>query len=655
MLSLFVASAQLTRDSLTVDFEARCLQRRSAGGVRRVEIREQTRRPPLWENTGFVRAGLILLSLAVWSATLANGFVTIDDPAYLTNNPVVQQGLTWAGFKWALLDISQGHWHPLAWLSLMLDVELWGRAPAGHHGSSVLLHVATTVGVFELLRRSTGSLWRSALVAAAFCVHPLRVESVAWAAERKDTLSAFFGVWALNGYVAWTRRPTVGRYATVLALFAASLMSKATFVTLPFVLLLWDFWPLRRWPGPEEGARWRVAGRRVVEKWPLFLMALVFCAVAFWVQRRVGPLLSLQGLPLGWRLETAAVGYVRYLGKFLWPSHLIFFYALSNRPPALGEALACGALMGATIVGALLLWKRLPAVTVGWLWFVGLLFPLSGIIPNGWTALADRYTYLPSIGLFVALFFGLPAPPSGWRRSTAGTACAVLLGVWSLLTLEQIEFWKSSSVLYAHALDVEPENPFVHMALGVDLEAVGDLSNAERHLRRALAGWSFLNSARVHLGTVLLAEKRPREAVPQLQRALLFEPHAELIERALAEGQEAEGNFPGAAATLRDVRQHSPHSKALSLRLGIVLGKARQYDEAAQVFREAIAREPDSADLHFNFGLTLARAGLFAAAVDELQKAVQLSPDNAEHATALTNAREDLVRSVLPTLWPVTR
>ena len=332
-------------------------------------------------------------------------FLTFRRPGYVFQNPPVRRGLSWAGLVWAATTFHAANWHPLTWLSHMLDCQLFGLNARAHHLTSLLLHGANTVGLFVVWRRLTGATWRPALVAALFALHPLHVESVAWMAERKDVLSTWFGILTLGAYARYVESPRLSRYLWVVALFALALLAKPMLVTLPFVLLLLDYWPLRRAVG------WRGL---VLEKVPLLVLSLAACVMTFLAQIAGGTVASLERVPLAARLSNALLAYVAYLRKAVWPVDLAIYYPHSGRDVPLWQPLAAGVLLLAVTVLAVALRRRRPALLVGWLWYLGMLVPVIGLVQVGTQSMADRYSYLPLVGVFVALAWRC------WRPLPAG-------------------------------------------------------------------------------------------------------------------------------------------------------------------------------------------------------------------------------------------
>lgn len=436
-------------------------------------------------------AALALLTLAAFLPSLENGFVNLDDGFYVTGNPMVKRGLTREGFAWAWTVNVANNWHPLTVLSHMLDCTLFGLHAAGHHGTSLLLHLANVLLLFEVLRRMTGSLARSAAVAGLFAVHPLHVESVAWVAERKDVLSAFFWILAMGAWSRYARQPSIGRYLLVALMMTLGLMAKPMVVTLPFALLLLDVWPLRR---PRLG--WLV-----VEKLPLLALSAVASLVT--LRYQTTSLVPLEVLPWHMRLANAAISYVVYLGKTVLPRKLAVFYPI---PIEIQTWKAVGAAALLLVLTALAFWKarKAPWFLVGWLWFLGTLVPVIGLVQVGRQAMADRYTYIPSIGLFLAVCWGVPELVGSRRpRSALAGATVLILLVLTAVTRAQVRHWSNSVTLFTHALAVTRDNYVAHEAMAKALMSRKDWAGAVEHYRAALALRPGLHDARKGLEEAL--------------------------------------------------------------------------------------------------------------------------------------------------------
>jgi hypothetical protein len=510
---------------------------------------------------------LVLLVLAVFLQVGNHSFVNFDDPQYVYENPHVQRGLTKESLAWAFTSTGQANWHPLTWLSHMTDVELFGLDAGWHHRVSVLFHLLNTVLLFLVLQRMTGGLWQSAFVAGLFGVHPLHVESVAWVAERKDVLSAFFWMLSLWAYAAYAERKGAARYGLVVSFFFLGLLSKPMVVTLPFVLLLLDYWPLGRMNRFLD---------LLAEKAPLFLLSVGSCAATYAAQQREGAIPPADLFPLAVRVANAVVSYVRYLGKTVWPASLTVFYPhpwrTADSIPFLAVAGASTGLVALTAL-ALRDAMRRPYLLVGWFWFVGTLIPVIGLVQVGGQAMADRYTYLPLIGLFIMVAWGIPDLLDRWRLRTrlAGAAGGVVLLALAAGAWFQVSHWKNSVALFGHAARVSSPNALAHY----------------------------------YLGNALGAEGRTDEAIFQYLQALTVNPYYFEARYNLANALETAGRNEDAIANYREVLRLKPGLAEAHNNLGIALADTGRLEEAISHFREALRLAPGSADAIRNLGLAL--------------------------------------------------
>ena len=500
---------------------------------------------------------LFVLTWGVFGQTLRYDFVNYDDPRYVYQNTRITSGINFANVAWAFSHIHSENWHPLTTITHMLDCQLHGLNAGWHHSTNVLLHCLAVVLLFVALERMTGALWRSAFVSAVFAVHPLHVESVAWIAERKDVLSAFFFMLTLLAYLHYTRAPSIGRYLTVALGVALGLMSKPMLVTLPFVLLLLDYWPLGRFEthGSNTGRRLL---QLVLEKTPLIALSAVSSIVTFLVQQ--GAIGWTEQLPVSARISNALVAYVIYIRQMFWPARLAVFYPHpENRLPVLEISLAFILLVGIT-AAAFVFRKKAPYLMTGWLWYLGMLVPVIGLVQVGWQGHADRYTYLPQIGLYVAVTWAVTDLTRSWRfqRIALGAATVLMVGVLSCSAWLQTSYWRDSETLFTHALAVTSNNDVALNNLGIifldkgqldeaisKLQAAIDLrpENAPAHdnLAKALLKKGQVSEAMVHyrkflelepanveahntLGTALIQQRRVREAIDQWQEALATQP-----------------------------------------------------------------------------------------------------------------------------------
>jgi protein O-mannosyl-transferase len=483
---------------------------------------------PRWSPPGsqpYYRLALVLLVLVVFGQTWQFEFLKLDDNQYVTENPQVLAGLSPASIRWAFTPTGYAaNWHPLVWLSLMLDAELFGAWAGGFHGTNVLLHAVNTLLLFGLFCRLTGESARSFVVAGLFAVHPLHVESVAWISERKDVLSTLFGLLSLIGYVRFVEQRHVGWYVTAWCCLLLSLLSKQMLVTLPCVLLLLDFWPLKRLTLTTT-TPWRL----IVEKLPFVALSAVFCLVAVWAQAAGEALSDWERLPWDVRVGNAVVSYVIYLRQTFWPASLAVFYPYPNAGQAAWAVAACAVLLIGVTVVTLLHWRRRPYLLTGWLWYLVTLLPVIGIVQVGEQAHADRYMYFPLIGLaFAATWWVADAlsSRSGSPRAAGALATAVLL-VMSVLAWNQTRHWRDSASLFRHALQVTDDNWLAHATLAaalMDVPAPERVRQAELHLREALRIKPNYATAHYNLALVLSDLGDLSQANGHFREALALKP-----------------------------------------------------------------------------------------------------------------------------------
>lgn len=571
--------------------------------------------------------GLVLLTLLVYLPVLTHGFVNFDDGLYVTSNRHVQKGLTWEGFLWAWQANVASNWHPLTILTHMLDCELYGMNAHGHHLTNLLFHLANVWLLFEVLRRMTGRMGASALVAALFGIHPTHVESVAWIAERKDVLSGFFFLLTLGAYHRWVRERSPRKYLLMVLLFACGLLSKPMLVTLPCVLLLLDVWPLDRL---RTGLR-----PLLVEKIPLFLLAAASSAVTVYAQE--GSLATLQAVSVGRRLGNALVSYAIYLGKTFWPAKLAVFYPLPLSIPP-WKAASAGALL--VMLTALAVWRifsrkggRQPYLAVGWLWFLGMLVPVIGLIQVGRQAMADRYTYLPSIGLFLAVVWGVAELASRVRvpRPVLAGAALALVAALSLAAHAQARTWKDSLTLFRHALTVTDGNYLAHLNVAVALSQKNQEAEALHHFREVLRLQPNLADAHAALATGLRRWGRPAEALPHARRAVQLKPERSRFRHTLAIILGDLGRKDEAIVQLRKAVELSPGLADAHYGLGVLLQEKGRTDEALEHYQAALEAKPELADLYAPTATLFARKGDLAEAVRLYEEALRRQPKASVH------------------------
>jgi tetratricopeptide (TPR) repeat protein len=563
---------------------------------------------------------LILLALFAYWQVRHNSFISLDDNLYVTDNVHVQRGLAWENVGWSFTTTHAGNWHPLTWLSHMLDFELCGLNPAGHHMTNLLLHMVNALILFWALQRMTGSLWKSFFVAALFALHPLHVESVAWVAERKDVLCTFFWMLTILAYARYVERPGTRRYAGVLACFVLGLLSKPMVVTLPFVLLLLDYWPL----GRMETERWAFSSasvlpspggtnfpyRLLIEKIPLFLLVVLSSALTLFAQWRAGGVGSLKALPLSERIANALVSYVQYVIKTAWPHDLAVLYPHPIHLP-LWQVVGSGLLMGIATLLAVRAGRKYPYLLVGWLWYVGTLVPVIGLVQVGVQAMADRYTYIPSIGLFMMAAYGIPEilKEGRLRKPTLHIAATLLIIVLLCVTRNQVLRWQSSTALFEHTLRATVNNSVIHNNLGVVLLAQGKENEARGHFMEALSIRPDYADAHYNLGASLAREGKDTEAVSHLLQALRFNPGLADAHNYLGAISLKGGNLKEAASHFTETIRINPGHAYGHHNLAVVLTREKRVEEAIPHLKQAIQILPAYAEAHLALGMAYLETG----------------------------------------------
>ena len=546
---------------------------------------------------------------AVYAQVYDFDFLNYDDTLYITENGRTQQGLSLDNVRWAFTTGHASNWHPLTWLSYMLDVSLFGVAPGAHHVVNVLFHTANTVLLFYVLRAMTGgALWRSAFVAALFALHPLHVESVAWIAERKDGLSTLFGLLALGGYWAYVKRPSFGRYLLIAVPFVLSLMAKPMLVTLPAVLLLLDYWPLGRLKAAGEDWRGMVKKtvRLAAEKAPLFALALASSVVTVLAQRAGRSMTGLEALPLTVRLGNAAVSYVRYVLMTFWPRGLAVFYPHPGRDLPVWQVVLAAVVLAAVTLLVLAGARKRPYLLTGWLWYLGTLLPVIGIIQVGAQAMADRYTYVPLIGLFIMVTWGAAdfaawlRPPRAVLAAGAGAAVAAL-GVCAFV---QAGYWRNNETLFEHALKATSGNLLAHKNLGVEFSSQGRYS----------------------------------EAIDHFTKAIEIAPNDTELYYNVATALSAQGRIDGAIRMYLVALEADPENADTLFNLGNVYLRQGRMEEAVQCYVRALEHRPDDADVLHNLGAALAAQGKTDEAVAAFREALRVQPGHRYAVQSLERA-----------------
>ena len=572
-------------------------------------------------------AALILVVLTAFGGTVGHGFSDVDDPKYVTDNTHVREGLSWESVKWAFTSMDAANWHPLTWLSHMADVTLFGLDPTGHHAINVVLHAVSTILLFFMLWRTTGLAGPSLIVAAVFAAHPLRVESVAWIAERKDVLSMVFAMGTLLAYDAYLRKPRPGRFGIVVVLFVCGLMAKPMLVTLPILLLLLDDWPYGRIGDAGEL-------RGVIrEKLPLFAASAASCVLTVLAQSGGRAVESLASLPPGTRIANALASIAIYVAQTFWPAKLAFFYPHPGYVAPGGNSLPLLAAALVLVIGvtgwAIARRAERPYVFVGWVWFLVSLVPVIGLVQVGEQAHADRYTYLPMIGLLIALVWGLlPWVERGGAVAARVTAAAVLVIVAVLVhrTRVQVAVWEDPRAIYRQALAHTARNYVAHNNLGVLLARDGLLDDARSHLEAAVAILPDYAQAEDNLGNLLVQQGRVTEAIPRFETALARSQDPE-IRNNLGNALIAAGRVDEGIRRLEEAVAMRPDYALAHYNLAMALGRIRRSDEALGHFDLAIRYRPDRAASWANRGLLLATLGRRHEAASDFRRALELQPD----------------------------
>jgi len=601
---------------------------------------------PLSDNIRLERADLVILlglavmTLGIYAQVIGHQFITLDDPSYIRENPNVNRGVTLAGLAWAFTTFDAANWHPLTWISHMIDCQLFGTNAGRHLLVNTLIHAANTLLIFYFLLRTTHARWPSALVAALFALHPLHVESVAWASERKDTLSTFFGLLSLIAYVRYAEARSISRYAWVVITLALGLLAKPMLVTWPFVMLLLDYWPLQlttRGPSTSLGT---TVKKLVLEKIPLFTLVAASVIITFLAQSHGGAVRTFAAAPVGFRLSNALVSYVKYLLLTFWPNNLAVYYPLPpTGTPTWQVVGAAFVLIGIT---ALCFFQRRirPYLIVGWLWFLGTLVPVIGFVQVGGQTMADRYFYIPSIGLFIAIVFGLADFARSWHVTpplSAGIAAGVLL-ILATLTNAQIQRWRDSFTLFEHTLAVTPPNLHIEHNLGLALGGSGRYDEAAAHFEKALRIDPNFYDGLVGMGVTREFQGRLPEAIDYFQAAIRSQPDTSTAHLQLGRLLWKQNSDQAALEEIGRASQLAPKDADIRADFGLALQLVGRMPEAIEQFHEALRMNPNNAETHANLGLALLASGKPQESIPEFETALRLKPE-------LTGAADNLRRA----------
>jgi hypothetical protein len=581
-----------------------------------------------WQRHTILLLGVLLFAatLLLYAPALTHQFVNLDDNHYVTDNLYVTSGLTAENIHWAFHTFTMGNWHPLTWLSHMLDCQLFGVAPAGHHATSVLLHALNALLLFLLLARATGAPVRSFLVAALFAVHPLNVESVAWVAERKTVLCTLFSFLTFAAYAWYARTQSLIRYLTVLVCFLLALMAKPMAVTLPVALLLIDYWPLHRF-SPDAPATRNARLGLVLEKLPLLLISLIFSYLAVLAQHSTRALVITLPLPL--RLQNAAVAYAAYIGEAFWPARLSVFYPYPVGGPS-WPVLGLSLLLLAALTMLSLRLRRHPYLAAGWLFFIVSLLPVIGIIQVGNQAMADRYAYTPLIGLFVMLVWGLDALRERLHLSAAPVVLAALctLAALAVTTRVALTHWQDSITLFTHAEQVEEPDELIEINLGLAYDSINQPEAALRHYKIADTVNPHSYLAHYNIGRYLLQHDRAAESIPESEEAIQYSGSQQIT--AFAEGNLGEaylvvGDYAHAEPAFAEALRIDPGSIPSLLGRGQALLRMQRFSEAEDEFAQALSINPQP-EFYYLQGMALEGEQKFDLALDAYHQALHQDP-----------------------------
>jgi pentatricopeptide repeat protein len=597
---------------------------------------------------------LILATVAVYAPVRDHKFLSYDDHEYVAENIVVHRGLTLEGIHWAFTTTHANNWHPLTWLSHMLDCQFYGLNPRGHHLTNVVLHVANTILLFLLLAKISGALWPSALVAALFALHPLHVESVAWVAERKDVLSTFFFLTTLWAYVWYTAAPSLPRYLSVFLSFALGLLAKPMLVTLPFVLLLLDYWPLGRLHPPTKAttgrrkavpaaSSWdrRLALRLVLEKVPLLALTAISSILTL-VAQKTG-MMALEKISFFYRFTNALVAYVRYLGKTFWPVNLAVFYPHPGNGLHLWQAAGAGLFLTGVTYLILKNGREHPYLPVGWFWFLGTLVPAIGLVQVGDQAMADRYTYIPLIGIFIILAWGAKELTAKWRveRIAVPLGVAVLLVLLIPLARVQVGYWRNSVMLFEHAAAVTENNYLAYNMLISGYAKEKKFDRALDMFGKAIQARSSPAEAYFRIGLVYGEQNMFDKAEGAIRKAIQYKANDGRFYYALGGVLAGKGKIDEAIAMYEKAIQFKPHFADAYNNLGVNYGRQGRIDEAIAALKKAIELAPGLAKAYCNLAIAYGQQGNIEAVMKTLQRASKIDPENADVKRMLNLVKEN--------------
>jgi Flp pilus assembly protein TadD len=589
---------------------------------------------------------LFLATLTVYWQVGNYEFVNYDDDKYVTENHHLHKGLTGESVIWTFTATELANWHPLTWLSHLVDFQLYGLNPAGHHLTNVFFHLVNTLLLFLILKRMTGTLWRSGFVAALFALHPLHVESVAWVAERKDVLSTMFWMLTLWAYLGYVKLPKRKRYLLIVLCFALGLMAKPMLVTLPFTMLLLDYWPLERFKLGQSGNSHTASRqpfingkkprthviRLLVEKIPLFALAAISSIVTFVVQQSGGAVGTLETFPVDIRITNALVSYIIYIVKMIWPQNLAVFYPHPGQSLPIWQIYLAGIFLSVISLVVIRAGRRRPYLPVGWLWYVGTLVPVIGLVQVGEQAMADRYTYVPLIGLFIIIAWGATDLLGSRRygKPALPLAAISLLSVLMVCSFLQVKHWKNSLALFEHALRVTENNHLAHLNFGAALADQGKLEEAISHYQHSLQIAPKYVKSYNNLGLALAQQGKNHEATAHYLKALQINPDYATAHNNLGVALMGTGEVDKAIAHYYQALSLKPDWPEVYNNLGNAFLVQGKFDQAIFYYSETLRRKPGYGEAHNNLAVALANRGRFQEALEHYYAALRLQPNSAE-------------------------
>jgi len=549
-----------------------------------------------------------------------NGFVVYDDQQYITENPHITGGITQNSIIWAFTKSHAANWHPLTWISHIIDYQFFGLNPLGYHLVSLLLHIANSLLVFWLFSRMTDAVWASAFIAAVFALHPLQVESVAWAAERKTVLSGLFWLLTMAAYIRYAKRPSVGRYILLFLVFGLCIMTKPIVVTLPLALLLLDYWPLCR-------VKWK---RLIIEKIPLLVLSAILSVITFVVQRQGGAVATLEKIPLDARISNMFISYMRYIGKMVWPSQLAVFYPPlpENLPNII--ATTCALLFVIVLIFCIYIIPRRKHITTGWLWYIGTLVPMIGLVQAGAQSMANRYMYIPILGLLIIVAWtvrDIVANRPRWKIIPAVSAVVIIL-LMIILTRTQTKHWQNSLTLFEYALKVTKDNTIAENCYGCALFDAGRGDEAVQHFRRVVKISPFYAEARNNLGQFLLKQGKLDEAIACFNELIRQKQDSAQVYSHLAEALSMQKKYDDAAKYFAKALKLNSQYTGAQRQMGFALLASGKADQAVLYLNQALRTEPNNADIYVNLGTAYTLLGQYKPAVENWTRALEIQPDS---------------------------